>query len=53
MANERWGMHYNAAALEIKSSESGLAKNAVFWTTFFLSLLEAGTSAFILAQTVV
>ena len=28
-------------------------KNAVFWTTFFLSILEAGASASFLAQTVV
>ena len=28
-------------------------KNALFWTTFFLSILEAGASAFILALTAV
>ena len=37
--------------IEVNESESA-KKNALFWTTF-LSILEAGASAFILAQTAV
>ena len=40
-------MDSNVAVLKLKSNRSELAKkNAVFWTTFFLSILEAGVSAF-------
>ena len=47
-------MHSDVAILKLKSNESELAKKiAVFWTTFFLSILEAGASDFILAQTAV
>ena len=42
MANERWGMHSDAALLILMSSGRGLAKKkkiAAFWTNFFLSIL--------------
>ena len=38
--------------LKLKSNGSELAKKCSFWTTF-LSILEAGASAFILALTAV
>ena len=40
-------MHCDAAVLKLKPNESGWKKkkNALFWTTFFLSILEAGASA--------
>ena len=39
-------MHSGVAVLKLKSNEKELAKkNAVFWTTFFLSILEPGSSA--------
>ena len=38
--------------IKVKGKRIG-KKNAVFWTTFFLLILEAGASAFILAQTAV
>ena len=48
-------MHSDVAVLKLKSNESefGKKKKAVFWTTFFLSILEAGSSAYIFAQTAV
>ena len=45
-------MHCDVTVLKLKSNGSeSQKKNAVFWTTFFLSILEAGASAVILAQT--
>ena len=48
-------MHSDAAALKPKSNESEIGKKNLhfFWTTFFLSILEAGVSVHILAQTAV
>ena len=48
------GMHLNVAVLKLKSNESQLAKKTHFLDYFFfLSIVEAGGSAFILAQTAV
>ena len=41
-------MHLDIAVLKLKSNERESAKKkALFWTTFFLSILEAGSSAYI------
>ena len=39
--------------IKVKWKGIGKKKKAAFWTTFFLSILEAGASAFILAHTAV
>ena len=49
-------MHYDVAVLKLKSNESELSKKKCTFLDyffFFLSILEAGASAFILAQTAV
>ena len=48
-------MHYDVAVLKLKSDESDFEKKKMQFSglLFFLSILEAGASAFFLAQTAV